>query len=202
MPGVSFDRDLLPMLDGPTYLVNCPDKVRLDNVVFFTADSLWLQYYWENGMFPICFLDWYWPDFDGTMCAASEMLGMAHIFDDPRVTRISGYHKAVGLKDSPIGTGLGCVAVMGHLANQVEIYGWDFYLGCAPNHLPYWKAFYGMINVSMHLVLRRTIQSGIYNWHYAYRFSQLASFNIHGYLGQLDRHTRLLRKLDRIFYQQ
>ena len=65
----------------------------------------------------------------------------------------------------------------------------------------HWELFFNMYNVKLD-VLRSNhyFESALINFYYAYQFSKLPNVNINGYMGQLDKHEKLIKKIERVLF--
>lgn len=206
MKGSSFDRDGLSRLTGPTFLVNWPEKVFLDNVIYAAGNSGELDRYLERDMLPLFIIDNFWLDLDGSMYMNERQPDMQRVLKDPRNKSVVVGHKAGfpvrSAEAANYGTGLRCIVAMMHLAKSVDVYGWDYYLEFPPARHGFLKSLLGMYNVQQDIRTSRDVLEGsIYNWHYADRFSQIPSFKNHGYLRDLGRHKALLDRFERVLYK-
>jgi hypothetical protein len=196
--GVSFDRARIDDLPGPIYAVNWPDKLERDDVVYATGDQGNLDRFINSEMFPIMFMEVNRYDRLGNYHPSEELL------EDPRIQRIALYFKCeFNIPDTgmPATSGLACIVALSFLAQDIEVYGWDFYLDFAPAQSGYWKAFFKNF-CNFHMELQSAfLEMAAYNWHYAYRYSQLPNFRNHGYLSGLERHPGINKRLDRVFYK-
>ena len=204
--GLSFERSMVDELPGPIYAVNWRDRLDRQDVVYVTGDHGYVKRFVQAGMFPILFLD---------IMEISEFddLGYYHarhrgdetetFLEDPRIQRVALYHKAGPQRPRtcmPATSGLACLVALNFLAQSIEAYGWDFYLDFSPGRAGYWRSFFGcFVNFRMERQ-SQFIENAIYNWHYAYRFSQLPNFVNHGYLSGLEMHPGINQRLDKIFY--
>ena len=200
MRGASFDREMLSELTGPTFLVNWPEKVDRDNIIYATGDASILDMYKEREMLPIFFITGFWTDFDGTAIWPPKTDLVMSMLSDPRISHVTVAHKSVG-RPTPMGSGLFCVVGLSRFSKQMEVYGWDFYLKFEPSQRSYWRALMGMYTLRADYPKHHNLELAVYNWHYAYRFSQMPNFKIHSYLGHLDKHQRLVKRLGKVMYK-
>ena len=86
-------------------------------------------------------------------------------------------------------------------ADKINIYGWDFFLGSSPEKMSYWKLFFSMYNYTADKARSRThFEEALVNFYYGYQFSKLPNVKIHGYMGQLSKHEKLIKKIEKVFF--
>ena len=116
----------------------------------------------------------------------------------------------------PTGSGLSAITTCSFLAETVNVYGWDFYLEHSPEEISYWQLLFSMYKKKRssmstggeRIVDRRLdwaimhLESAVYNYYYGYHWSKLKNINIHGQLGQLKSHKRLIDKLERVLFNR
>lgn len=201
--GISFDQSKIDELPGPIYTVNWTKKLDRDDVVYVTGDFGLLQQFIAKEMFPILFMEINRFDGEGVYRCRDIDHPSAILLEDPRIQRIAVYHKArfpVTQTGMPATSGLACIVALSFLAQEIQVYGWDFYLTFAPAHSGYWKSLFKYF-VNFHMELQsQFLEMCVYNWHYAYRYSKLPNFRNHGYLSGLEKHPGINNRLDRIFY--
>jgi hypothetical protein len=202
--GISFDRSKLDDLPGPIYAVNWLEKLDRDDVVYMTAGFHILRGLIDREMFPILFMEINRFDGEGDYRCRDSGHPAAIWLEDPRIQRIAIYHKArfpVPHTGMPATSGLASIVALSFLAQDIEVYGWDFYLTFAPARSGYWKAFFkNFCNFRMELQ-SQFLEMAVYNWHYAHRYSQLPNFRNHGFLSGLEKHDGINERLDSIIYR-
>jgi hypothetical protein len=99
-------------------------------------------------------------------------------------------------------------------AKKVNVYGWDNYLASSPENMNYWELFfqmykykldigYGFFEVGRGKYRRMTkehFESSLINIYYGYHLSKMPKFVIHGYLGKLDKHYKLVEKIEKVLF--
>lgn len=202
--GISFDHAKLDDLPGPIYAVNWLEKLDRDDVVYMTAGFHILRGLIDREMFPILFMEINRFDGDGVYRCRDTGHPSAIFLEDPRIQRIALYHKArfpVAQTGMPSTSGLASIVALSFLAQDVEVYGWDFYLDFPPAKSGYWKSFFkNFCNFRMELQ-SQFLEAAAYNWHYAHRYSQLPNFRNHGFLSGLEKHDGINDRLDRVLYR-
>ena len=67
--------------------------------------------------------------------------------------------------------------------------------------MSYWQLLFNMFNYKFDTKRSRNhFESALINFYYAYHLSKLPNFNIHGYLGQLDKHEKLIERIERVLF--
>jgi len=66
----------------------------------------------------------------------------------------------------------------------------------------YWQLYFNLCsrlknNLQLSVYM---LESTIVSYYYGYHLSKLPNINIHGYLGQLGRHEKLIGKLERVLF--
>lgn len=101
----------------------------------------------------------------------------------------------------PMGSGLSAVSAMSFIADTINIYGWDYYLGSTPKEMGYWELTSKLYHYSQDMHAgRNSIEIATINFYYGYQLSKIDRINNHGYLGQLQHHSKLIEKLERVLF--
>jgi hypothetical protein len=101
----------------------------------------------------------------------------------------------------PSGSFLPSVCALSYFAEKINVYGWDFYLNSSPERMGYWELF--LNTYKFRKDLRRSknfFESALINFYYGYQFSKLPNINIHGYMGQLSKHDKLMKRIERVLF--
>jgi len=103
---------------------------------------------------------------------------------------------------APTGSVLPTICALSYFAEKINVYGWDFYLKSSPRDMSYWELFFNMYR-SLHDDSRSNnhFESALLNFYYGYQFSKLPNFKIHGYLGQLEKHEKLIKRIEKVLFQ-
>ena len=104
---------------------------------------------------------------------------------------------------APSGSFLPVVYALTFVAEKINIYGWDFYLDSSPEKMSYWELFFNMYKFEVDEANAHThFESSILNFYYGYHLSKLSNIDInnHGYMGQLDKHEKLMTKIERVLF--
>jgi len=103
---------------------------------------------------------------------------------------------------APLTSGIHGIISISYFAEKINVYGWDHYLKSSPDSMGYWQLYSHLCNNFVHdvTVAIGMLEVAIANYYYGYLFSKLPNINIHGYLGQLGHHERLIGKLERVLF--
>jgi hypothetical protein len=103
---------------------------------------------------------------------------------------------------SPLSSGIHGIISLSYFAEKINVYGWDYYIESSPDSMSYWQLYFNLnnqmkadVNISSYI-----LETAIVNYYYGYHLSRLPNINIHGYLGQLGRHEKLIGKLERVLF--
>tara|TARA_Y100000590_G_C15155907_1_gene801701 strand:- start:103 stop:633 length:531 start_codon:yes stop_codon:yes gene_type:complete len=131
-----------------------------------------------------------------------------NLFDNDRCRHISLEEKvyrppllAPYLKWTPTGSFLPALCALSYYAKKINVYGWDFYIDSSPKKMSYWKLFFNMYKYKPDVIRSRNhFESALINFYYGYQLSKLPNINIHSYLGDLNKHQRLIKKIERVLF--
>jgi hypothetical protein len=102
---------------------------------------------------------------------------------------------------TPTGSALPAICALYPFAEKMNIYGWDFYLNTFGNELTEQQLYSKLYNLRLDITRSRNhVESALYNFYYAYHFSRMPNIKIHSYLGQLDKHEKLMKKIERVLF--
>jgi len=102
---------------------------------------------------------------------------------------------------TPTGSMLPAICALSYFADKINIYGWDFYLKSTPEKMNFWEIFFSMYNSKLDLLRSRNyFESALINYYYAYQLSKLPNINIHGHLGQLGKHEKLMKRIEKVLF--
>jgi hypothetical protein len=103
---------------------------------------------------------------------------------------------------APTGSALPAICALSYFAEKINIYGWDFYLESSPANMSYWQLYFNSYKVKIDraIIGRTYLESAMINFYYGYHLSRFPNINIDGYLGQLDKHQKLIGKIERVLF--
>ena len=104
---------------------------------------------------------------------------------------------------APTKSFLPCLCALSHFAKKINVYGWDFYLDLPPENMSYWQLFFKMYKSKIDVVKYKAkdhFESALINFYYGYQFSKLPNFKIHGYMGKLGKHHRLIKRIEQVLF--
>ena len=64
----------------------------------------------------------------------------------------------------------------------------------------YWKLLFNMYYYGRDLYWNAEFEHALINFYYGYQLSKLPNINIYGYMGQLDKHEKLIKKIERVLF--
>ena len=86
-------------------------------------------------------------------------------------------------------------------ADKINVYGWDFFLESSPEKMSYWKLFFNMYKYKLDKIRSRShFEEALINFYYGYQFSKLPNVKIHGHMGQLGEHEKLIKNIEKVFF--
>jgi len=103
----------------------------------------------------------------------------------------------------PAGSVLPALCALSYLAEKINVYGWDFYLESSPEKMNYWQLFFNMYKYKYDAAKARSsshFESALINFYYGYQLSKLPNINIHGYMGQLGKHEKMMKRIERVLF--
>jgi len=103
---------------------------------------------------------------------------------------------------APTGSVFPIICALSYFAEKVNVYGWDFYLDSSPEKMSYWKLFLNMYKYKPDVTRSKNhFESALINFYYGYQLSKLPNININSYLGQLNKHEKLIRRIEKVLFQ-
>ena len=100
----------------------------------------------------------------------------------------------------PTGSFLPALCVLSFFAEKVNVYGWDSHLDSSPENMGYWKLLFNMYHYSNDVLWYAQFEHALINFYYGYQLSKLPNINIYGYMGHLDKHEKLIKKIERVLF--
>ena len=85
-------------------------------------------------------------------------------------------------------------------AKKINVYGWDYYLKSSPEEMNYWQLLFNMYSFKLDVRSRNHFEAAIINFYYGYQFSKMSKFKIYGYMGQLGKHEKLIKRIERVLF--
>ncbi len=102
---------------------------------------------------------------------------------------------------APTGSLLPCICALTYYAEKINIYGWDNHLDSSPEKMSYWKLLFNMYKYKTDVFRwKAQFEHSLINFYYGYQFSKLPNIKIHGYMGQLNKHEKLIKKIERVLF--
>jgi hypothetical protein len=96
---------------------------------------------------------------------------------------------------------LPALCALSFFAEKINVYGWDFYLESSPENMSYWQLFFNMYKYKQNDKRgKEHFETALINFYYGYQLSKLPNIKIHGYMGKLDKHYGLIRRIERVLF--
>ncbi|MCD4781586.1 MAG: hypothetical protein K8S27_13715 [Candidatus Omnitrophica bacterium] len=205
--GISFEMDMLKYLDPPIYLSGfwIPIKTKKD-VIYLHGDSRVAYEFTKLGI-PTIYVEANNIDEEGSISPFDSNANSPwynQIFDKKckRISHVLKYHHPYKHLYANPGSGLGAISAMRFFAEKIDVYGWDFHLKSSPDNMSYWELFFNLYNLRLDIGRSRNhFEAAIFNLYYGYHLSKLPNINVHGYMGQLSKHEKLIRKIERSLFR-
>ena len=87
-------------------------------------------------------------------------------------------------------------------AEKINVYGWDFFLESSPEKMGYWQLFFNMYKYKADKARQRThFEEALLNFYYGYQLSKDPKFKIHGFMGKLSKHKKLIDRIERVLFK-
>ena len=157
-----------------------------------------------------CAIPIYIKDEDGNFLPRNEIWEKSNfldLFDNDSCRRISLVEKVykppleVEYFWPPTGSFLPALCALSHVAEKINVYGWDFYLENSPKNMNYWKLFFNMYYYDADVKRSKNhFESALINFYYGYHLSRLPNFKIHGYMGKLAKHKKLINRIEKVLF--
>jgi len=101
---------------------------------------------------------------------------------------------------APTGSVLPTVCALSFFAKKINIYGWDFYLPFSPKKMNYLQLLMKMYNYDTDGRSKNHFECALLNFYYGYHLSRLPNFKIHGYMGELKKHKKLISRIEKVLF--
>lgn len=132
-----------------------------------------------------------------------------NIVNNPNVLRVSQVDEIFKYpvrKPFPDWTSTGSIipylSAISFLSNKINVYGWDFFLRKSPNNMGYIELLLKMYDNKIDW--KRTLshfEEALFNYYFGYNFSKNKKFRVHSYMGQLLKHEKLIRKIEKVLFK-
>ena len=212
--GSSFDiKQLDKLVDIPTFLVSFWEPVQTKNEVTYLIGRAEVALRHAKLGHKVILNEVCTRDYDGNVTPSGfshkELPWYNQYVEDGTFKRISilenlyyGLPKQSDCLWSPLSSGIHGIISLSYFTEKINVYGWDYYLGSSPDSMSYWQLYFNLNNQLKEDIKRTSyiFETAIVNYYYGYHLSRLPNINIHGYLGQLGRHEKLIGKLERVLF--
>ena len=93
------------------------------------------------------------------------------------------------------------LCALSFFAKKINVYGWDFFLESSPENMSYWQLFFNIYSYRLDKIRGKTqFEEALINFYYGYQFSKLPNVKIHGYMGKLAKHEKLIQRIEKVFF--
>jgi hypothetical protein len=210
--GTSFDLDNLESINGPKFLVSFWSPINSGNndVTYVIGRKRVVELMKKMG-YKVLSNEVYGTDKDGEHFPLTIYWGspsFLEMFDNDRCN-----HTAIAEKVYrppllapypnwvPTGSFLPPLCALSYFAEKINVYGWDFYLNSSPDDMGYWQLFFNLYKYGPDVYRSRNhFESALINFYYGYKLSMLPNINIYGYMGQLGKHEKLIKRIERVLF--
>ena len=96
------------------------------------------------------------------------------------------------------------IIAVSFFAKKVNVYGWDNYLDTSPKDMSYWQLFFKMYSYKLDIHFRNLqdyFETSLLNFYYGYHLSKLPQIRNHGHMGHLNKHSKLITKIERVLFK-
>ena len=70
----------------------------------------------------------------------------------------------------------------------------------SPENMSFWQLIFILYKFKNDGGAKLHFESALINFYYGYQLSKLPNFKIHGYMGQLGKHHRLIKRIERVLF--
>ena len=93
------------------------------------------------------------------------------------------------------------LAAISFCAKKINVYGWDFFLKKSPEKMSQIEILKNMYSNKIDFLRSNThFEEALINFYYGYYFSINKKFNIYSYMGKLQKHKKLIDKIENVFF--
>ena len=101
----------------------------------------------------------------------------------------------------PSGSFVKTLCALSYFAEKINVYGWDMLLDTSPEKMNYWQLLFNMYKYKADRGRSRwNFEEALINFYYGYKFSQLPNFKIYGHMGKLNKHSKLINRIERVLF--
>lgn len=212
MRGSSFDIEKLEKLDSPIFLVSFWEPVQIKKDVTYVMGRAKSALRLGKLGLKVIHVETNNIDYNGNISptdAGHSSSWYKQFIDDDTCKHIAILDRFYCSPKSPSQiwaspcSALPAICALSYFAEKINIYGWDFYLESSPDDMTYWQLYFNLPILKLDLGVagpRCFLESAVINFYYGYHLSKLPNINIYGRLGQLNRHEKLIGKLERVLF--
>ena len=183
-----------------------------NNIIYVHNRKLYVEKLKKIGLNVLSVIT-YATDKDGNYCPLREDYitpSYLNLFDHDQCKLIALAEKiykppllAPHPQGAPTSSYLAFLCALSFFAEKINVYGWDFYLDSSPENMSYWQLIFNIYKIKRFDTPHRGylhFETALLNYYYGYQLSKLPNFKIHGYMGQLGKHHRLIKRIERVLF--
>ena len=85
---------------------------------------------------------------------------------------------------------------------MVIIFPTGFFLESSPEKMNYFQLFFNMHKYKLDKIRSRShFEEALFNFYYGFELSKLPNVKIHGYMGKLGKHEKLIKRIEKVFFR-
>ena len=205
--GTSFDIEQLEKLDSPIFLANFMEPIPTKKDVTYTVCDIRNALRLSRLGCKVIYIDNFLMDDNGDISPAEDNRGAAYkqLEEEGVCERIAIIKNVCVTRSAtpgwtPFG-GLLAISALYHFAEKINVYGWDFYFESSPDTMNYWQLFFNLYKLKLDLTRSRShLEMAMITFYYGYHLSKLPNVNIYGRMGQLGKHEKLIKKIEKVLF--
>jgi len=85
---------------------------------------------------------------------------------------------------------------------KMNIYGWDYHLKKSPKRMNYLQLIYNSYDYECDSRSLNHFETTLVNLYFGYKISKMPNIKVHSYLGHLQKHEKMINKIEKVLYEQ
>ena len=147
-------------------------------------------------------------DIDNKIVWGNDNINLKNFFENENLTVITLQEKimkhSLNSKDAKwtqTGSVIPFLAAISFCAKKINVYGWDFFLKKSPEQMGKIEILKNMYSSKIDFLRSNThFEEALINFYYGYYFSINKKFNIFSHMGKLQKHKKLIEKIENVFF--